>query len=174
MTWSFVIRSQDKISGTNNSGVYYLNFRILPRDIKYFRLTFYFYTTPSYYKDTIAANHTITYSANNGYITTNLTTSLSAESTGSPSNLLGFWTKQMNPTDIPAHPYLTYLYSGIENTSVPITIMRPSNENVSINIYNLLNNQLLVDTDQTGALLGDCGNWILGLNLEPVLNANKE
>jgi hypothetical protein len=174
MTYSFVIKSQDKISGTNNSGTYYLNFRILPREIKYWRLTFYFYTAPSYYKDTIAANHTITYSASNGYITTNLTTSLSAETTGSPSNILGFWTKQMNPTNISAHPYLTYLYSGIENTSVPITIMRPYNENININIYNLLNNELLVDTDNTGNVLDDCSNWIIGLNLEPVLNVDKE
>lgn len=174
MTYSFVIKSEDRVSGTNNSGTYYLNFRILPREIKYWRLTFYFYTAPSFYRDSISAGNLVEYSTSNGYITTNLTSSLSADTTGSPSNILGAWTKQMNPTNITSHPYLTYLYSGIENTSVPISILRPYNENLIINIYNLFDNKLLVDTDHAGAKLTDMNSWILVLNLEPVLNVDKE
>jgi hypothetical protein len=174
MTYTFVINSTERLSGTANNGTYNVNFRILPRDIKYFRVTFSFYTKSSYYRDVIAANNTITYTCGNGYIYTTLVAPKSVETDGSPTTILGFWQKQAVPTDINAHPYLNYLYSGIENTSVPLTVLRPVNENISIGIFPLCSLTPVVDTDHAGVLLSDMTDWVLTLNFEPVLNVDTE
>lgn len=174
MTFSIVIDSRDKISGTNNSCLFNVNWNILPDNIKYWRLTYSFYTTTSFYKDSVSAGNAITYTASNGFITTNLFTPLSNQSNNSQTKILGFWVKQMNPTNITAHPYLTYLYSSIENTSAPLTILRPSNQNIQINIYNLFNNSLVVDTAHDGTQQADMSAWVLNLNFEPVLYPDTE
>jgi hypothetical protein len=173
MTFTFVINSNERISGNNNNGTYNVNFRILPKDVKYFRVTFSFYTKTSFYRDVISAGNNVTYTCGNGYISTTLVASKSVETDGSPTNILGFWQKQAIPTDITSHPYLNYLYSGIENTSVPLTVIRPINENISIGIFTLFSS-LVVDTDHAGTLLSDMTDWILTLNFEPVLNVDKE
>jgi hypothetical protein len=173
MTFTFVINSNERISGNNHNGTYNVNFRILPKDVKYFRVTFSFYTKTSFYRDTISFQNNITYTCSNGYISTTLVAPISVETDGSPTNILGFWQKQNISTGINSHPILNYLYSGIENTSVPLTVLRPINENISIGIFTLFSS-LVVDTDHAGALLSDMTDWILTLNFEPVLNVDKE
>jgi hypothetical protein len=173
MTYTFVIKSTDKISGLNNDGVYSLNFRILPRDVKYFRVSFSFYTKPSFYQDVITSN-LLVYSCANGFITVNLRTPLSVENSGSPTSILGFWTKQTLPTGHNTHSYINYLYSGIDNNSVPLTVLRPEVEQISIRILAMLDDLPVVDTDHAGAFEGDMTDWILTMNFEPVLNVDKE
>lgn len=174
MTYTFVIKSTDKISGLNNDGVYSLNFRILPRDVKYFRVSFSFYTKPSFYQDVVNAGNLLVYSCSNGYITVNLRTPLSVENSGSPTSILGFWTKQTVATSSNAHPFINYLYSGIDNNSVPLTVLRPEVEQISIRILEMLDDLPVVDTDHAGAVEGDMTDWILTMNFEPVLNVDKE
>ena len=174
MTYTFIIKSTDKISGSNNNGIYNFNATILPIDIKYWRMNYTFYSNVSFYKDTISAGNVITYSATNGYIVTDLFSPLSNQSNNNQSKILGTWIKQMNATNITAHPYLTYLYSAMENTSTPLTIIRPTNNQIRISVYNLFDNNFVVDTDSTGTKLTDMSDWILNINLEPILEVDSE
>lgn len=169
MSYTFVIKSQDKISGTNNNGTYAVNFRILPDDIQFYNATFNFYSSVGFYKDTISAGNEITYTTGNGYITTNLAFSRSMSSNSSPTNLLGNIRRQLDNVAISgSHPTLTYLYADCA-TNCPKIILKPQIENLNISVYNLFNNALFVDTDYNGGtFLLDMSSWVLTLTLDPI------
>jgi len=168
MSYTFVIKSQDKISGTNNSGTYAVNFRILPDDVQFYNATFNFYSSVGFYKDTISGGNDITYTTGNGYITTNLVFARSMSSNNSPTNNLGTIRRQLDSIALAGHPTLTYLYSDCA-TNCPKIILKPQIETLNISIYNSFNNSLFVDTNYNGSsFLLDMTNWILTLTLEPI------
>ena len=55
--YSFLLNSRDKIAGLNNSATYNIMFSILPREYKYYKVGFSFYTDPAVFVDTINADN---------------------------------------------------------------------------------------------------------------------
>lgn len=169
MSYSFVIKSTDKISGTNNNGIYNINFRILPADVEFYEASFSFYTTAGFYRDVVDAGNAITNSNANGYITTNFINSRSMNSLGSPTNILGNIVRQVDPTGISAHPNMTYLYADCTTNTCPKIIAKPTLEQLSISVYNTFGNGLFVNTDHNGGtILTDMTSWIMTINLRPI------
>lgn len=168
MSYTFVIKSQDKISGTNNNGTYAVNFRILPDDVQFYNATFNFYSSVGFYKDTISGGNDITYTTGNGYINTNLVFSRSMSSNSSPTNNLGTIRRQLDSIALAGHPTLTYLYADCA-TNCPKIILKPQIETLNISIYNSFNNSLFVDTNYNGSsFLLDMSSWVLTLTLDPI------
>jgi hypothetical protein len=170
MSYTFVIKSQDKISGANNSGSYNINFRILPDDIQFYNATFVFLSSGGFYKDSINVGNSFTNNNSCGYITTNLLNSRSMSSNGSPTNILGTIIRQVDANGFATgtgHPYTTFL-SNCYNTIFPKVILKPQIETIQISVYNAFNNTLFVDTDYQGNLAADMTSWILTITLEPI------
>ncbi len=167
MSYTFVIKSTDKLTGNNNSGFYNVNFRILPNDIQFYEMTFSFYSNAGFYRDTISAGNSITNTNANGYITTTLQCSRCVTSNGSPMNVLGTFVRQVDSTGILSHPNITYLYADCA-TNCPKVYLKPQVENIQIQIYNTASNSLFLDTDYAGANLGDMSAWTLTITLKPI------
>ena len=72
--YNFLLNSRDKISGDNNNAVFNIMFSILPREYKYYRVGFSFYTDPAIFVDTYDTTGLIDvyYSSECGRILTNL------------------------------------------------------------------------------------------------------
>jgi hypothetical protein len=52
MNYNIYINSNDKMSGKNNNATFQINWDdFLPRNYKYYNVTFSFQTAPGYYKD---------------------------------------------------------------------------------------------------------------------------
>lgn len=167
MSYTFVINSKDKLTGNNNSGSYNVNFRILPDDVQFYEMTFAFYSTAGFYRDTISAGNLITNTNANGYITTNLPCARCITSNGSPMNVLGTFVRQVDPTGNASHPNITYLYADCA-TNCQKVYLKPQVESVQIQIYNTYTNSLFLDTDHAGANLADMSAWTLTIYLTPV------
>ena len=57
MNYNIYINSNDKISGKHNNATFQINWDdILPRNYKYFNVTFSFQTASGYYKDDVTNN----------------------------------------------------------------------------------------------------------------------
>ena len=156
MSYSVVISSADKISGTNNNGFYNVSWdSLLPRQYQKYKVAFTFQTTAGTYKDqtystyiafssaTVRVNwggRSYSYDTNTKGASINLgVIAIDPQSTTTVSNTLGCY----------------YLYNP------PRTISRPNQDLVNISIYNQYNNALLVDTNASGAatLLSDMTAW---------------
>ena len=96
MSYTFTINSKDKTSGTNNSGTYFVNFRILPDDVQFYKMSFSFYSNAGFYRDGINGTPVLTTTYALGSINTNLLLSRSMSSNGSPSQLLGNIVRQID------------------------------------------------------------------------------
>lgn len=167
MSYTFIIKSTDKLSGNNNSGFYNVNFRILPDDVQFYEMTFSFFSSAGFYRDTISPGNLITNTNANGYITTNLVCSRCITSNGSPMNVLGTFVRQVDPTGNNSHPNITYLYSDCA-TNCQKVYLKPQIESVQVQIYNSYTNNLFLDTDHAGTNLSDMSAWTLTINLVPI------
>jgi hypothetical protein len=175
MVYTFVIRSQDKISGTNNNSSYNINFRILPDEIKYYNIHYTFYTTPAFYYDHIDTGPSINNLCGNGWIECNLPFTKSSQSNGSPTKILGNWVRQVDNnadagTLASGVTAVCYLQAVNGTTNVPRVISRPYIETLNVAVYNSFSNNLMTDSNIDGTLKSDMTNWILTLNLEPVFD----
>jgi hypothetical protein len=174
MVYTFVIKSTDRIVGDNNNGSYSINFRILPDEVKYYNVSYTFYTSAGFYYDHVDTGPTIVNLCGNGYIACTLPFTKSSQTNGSPTKLLGNWTRQVdNNADAGTLTTITaicYLQSVNGTTNVPRTISRPYTETLDISIYNSFSDTLMTNSLTDGTKTADMTSWILTLNLEPLFD----
>ena len=173
MVYTFVIRSENRISGDVNNGVYDVDFHLLPQDVKYYNLHYVFYTQPGFYFDHIDAGNSIVNLCANGWIETNLVFYKSMETRPqkcSSSHILGNWTRNVQDCKVGGSgiPAISFLESTNGMTNVPRTILRPSENILNISVYNGYDGDLMCETTSTGSLYADMSDFILTINLEPV------
>ncbi len=164
-TYTLYLSSADKISGKNNNATFNINWAsFLPQNYTTFKVCYSFQTAGGYYKDGASSNF------NNCKIVCDFgARSYSYDtSTNAPSNTLGFAQRDLQTTTTNSNSFAGFFYQFPAKT-----ISRPTQNNLTVSIYNTslqnnLSNQLLLTTDNTGALSTDMTAWTLVLELIPV------
>jgi len=173
MAYTFTINSKDKLTGSNNSGTYAVNFRILPDDVQFYKMSFSFFSTAGFYRDAINATPVLTTTYALGSINTNFLLSRSMSSNGSPSQLLGNIVRQIDQMKLTtagtlSTDFVSFYTAFPEYTNQYKVILKPQIENLTIQILNNSTNALLVDTVQDGTASADMTAWTLTITLEPI------
>jgi hypothetical protein len=168
--YTFLLDSRDKISGDNNTATFNIMFSILPREYKYYRVSFSFYTQPSYFIDvinTVDANIIDSFTGM-GRILTNLLLQNSMRTDNSPSNQLGFITRSTSTQNNVATNHICYIQAN-KGTNQDIVVLRPDVDQISLKILNgVSNTEPYVSTTSTGSADTDIPDYILQLQFTPV------
>jgi hypothetical protein len=167
--YSFVINSQEKIAGTNNSATYNLMFSILPREYQYYKVGFSLVTDPAFFVDTYdtVSNVNMTYTTGCGHIETTLLLQSSMKTNNSPSNVLGFFTRSTSVQNTTTTNHICYMNAD-KSINQEIVVLRPDVDQISINIYTGTGSTLLVSTNNNGILQSDMPNYLLIMQFTPV------
>lgn len=169
-TYSFVINSNDRITGDINNATYNLMFSILPREYKYYKVGFSFRCNPAMFVDTYdtTGNIDIDYSSQSGYIKTSLLLQNSMKTDNSPSNILGFWNRVISTQNSTATNHICYVLAD-KSTNQEITILRPDFDQIKIEVLvGNSNTNYLVSTNTSGVLEADMPPYLLIMQFTPV------
>jgi hypothetical protein len=166
--YSFLLDSRDKIAGDNNTAVYSIMFSILPREYKYYKVGFSFYTNPALFVDTINAdNINIDYSSQCGRILTNLLLQNSTTTNNSPSNLLGFITRSTSTQNTTTTNHICYICAD-KGTNQEIVVLRPDVDQITLQILAGTGVGVpFVSTNTTGTKQADLPPYVLHLQFTP-------
>jgi hypothetical protein len=168
--YSFLLNSRDRIAGNNNTATFNIMFSILPREYKYYRVGFSFYTDPAIFVDTYdtSGNIDVLYSSENGRILTNLLLQNSMRTDNSPSNQLGFITRSTSIQNNYATNHICYITAD-KGTNQDIVVLRPDVDQIQLFILaGTGDGQPLVTTNTNGVKNSDCPPYILQLTFTPV------
>lgn len=168
--YTFLLDSRDKISGDNNTACFNIMFSILPREYRYYKVGFSFYTDPAIFVDTYDTVGLIDvlYSSESGRILTNLLLQNSMRTDNSPSNQLGFITRSPSTQNTTTTNHICYITAD-KGTNQEIVVLRPDVDQISLTILaGTGTNQPLVTTNTNGVLNSDCPPYILQLQFTPV------
>lgn len=173
--YTFVINSRDKISGTNNNGTFNINFNILPREFKYYQVKFSMVTDSAFYTDTYGVdNVTITYAPQTAFVSCSLLSPLSRQTDNSPSDVLGIILRNQSQSTTIGANSIRYFVAQ-ENTNVPITVLRPEQDNMTISIITSSIGTYLVSTNLDGSVLqSDMSNYVLIMKFTPIKEFHTE
>jgi hypothetical protein len=163
LTYTLVLNSTDKVSGTNNNATFDINWAaFLPIQYSYYKVIFNFQTSGGYYKD--VAGTSIYASAK---ITTNLqgATFSYDSSTKSGTSVLGLIQRDIQTTTSNSNTLSCFFYQNASKT-----IVRPSSNTFTITVYNnYYNSTLLTDTNSSGSTpTADMTAWIAMLEFIPI------
>jgi hypothetical protein len=174
--YTFVINSRDKISGTNNNAIFNINFNILPREFRYYQVKFSMVTDSAFYVDTYdtTGNVNMIYTPQTAFIACSLLSPLSRQTDNSPSDVLGVILRNQSQSTTIGANSIRYYFAN-ENTNVPITVLRPEQDNMTITIITGSIGTFLVSTNLDGsALQSDMSNYVLTLKFTPVKEFHTE
>jgi hypothetical protein len=169
LTYTLVLNSSDKVSGTNNNATFNINWAaFLPMKYSYYKVIFNFQTIGGNYKDgTYGGTYTVFSTAK---VTTNLQGSTFSydSSTNSGTNVLGLLQRDIQTTTSYSNTLNCFFYQNASKT-----IVRPSSNLFTISIYNnYLVNTLFVDTTVNGTLLyPDMSAWTAMLEFIPIYDS---
>ena len=170
--YNFYLNSSDKIAETNNNATFNILWdNILPKNnINDYKVSFSFQTSAGYYKDTV--NGGVTYTQytlcnSNIKILANFNTSNNTydTSTKSQSNILGYATRDIQNASTLS---IGNTFSCWYDYNPPKYIIKPSTNQLTIQLLNMYSNNNLVDTNATGAVYTDCTPWTMILSLQPI------
>jgi len=167
ISYSDVISSADKISGTNNNGFYNISWdTLLPRQYEKYKVAFTFQTTAGTYKDQTYSSYIAFSSATVRADWGGRSYSFDTSTKGGSINLGVIARDPQSTTSVSNTLGCYYLYNP------PRTISRPNQDVVNISIYNQYNNKLLVDTAANGSasLLSDMTAWTGYFEFVPIKN----
>ena len=167
--YSFLLDSRDKIAGDNNTAIFNVMFSILPREYRYYKVGFSFYTDPAVFVDVINAdNINVDYSSQCGRILTNLLLQNSMKTNNSPSNQLGFITRSTSVQNTTATNHICYICAD-KGTNQEIVVLRPDVDQISLTILAGTGLDVpYVSTATNGTKQADLPNYILHLQFTPV------
>jgi hypothetical protein len=168
--YNFLLNSRDKIAGDNNTATFNIMFSILPREYKYYKVCFSFYTDPAIFVDTYDTVGLIDvfYSSECGRILTNLLLQNSMRTDNSPSNQLGFITRSTSTQNNVATNHICYITAD-KGTNQEIVVLRPEIDQIQLFVLaGTGDGQPLVTTNSSGILNSDCPPYILQLTFTPV------
>lgn len=172
MNYNIYINSNDKISGSNNSCQFIINWNdFLPREYKYYNVSFSFQTSPGYYKDDTTNNR---YYANCEINVDFGSKNFSYDTKQQAQSVtLGYAQRDIQSASA---NNAKNTYACFFNYNCPKTIARPENNIMTINIYNMYNvvngsNTLLYDTSNaaTPVVQGDMTPWSMIMSFSPVI-----
>jgi len=166
MSYTLVINSSDKITGTNNNSTYYVNFdSFLPQTFNKYRVNMCFQTNGGYYKDGTYNSTNYIFSTAKVFINLN-SKKYSYDTSTKSSSLCAGLIQRDQQTSTSASNTLSCFY--LQNPS--FTIERPYNNSVGIQVYNsYLTNVLLTDTNAAGtALAPDMSSYTLIMEFIPI------
>jgi hypothetical protein len=154
-SFSLIINSTDKLSGTNNNGTYQVNWDdFLPRNYINYKVAFTFQTTGGNYKDGTYNSIATVFSSATIRINWGGRSYSFDTSTKSPSINLGVIQRDIQTSTSSSNTLgCYYLYNP------PRTIARPNQNIITVSIYNQSTGGLLVDTTTAPTLLTDMTNW---------------
>jgi hypothetical protein len=163
LTYTLVLNSADKVSGTNNNATFNINWAaFLPMQYSYYKVIFNFQTVGGYYKDVAG---TSVYST--GKIITNLqgATFSYDSSTNCGTSLLGLIQRDIQTTTSNSNTLSCFFYQNASKT-----IIRPSSNAFTISIYNnYFVSTLLTDTNSSGSTpAADMTAWTAMLEFIPI------
>jgi len=167
--YSFLLNSRDRIAGDINTSTFNVMFSILPREYRYYKVGFSFYTDPAVFVDTINAdNINVDYSSECGRILTNLLLQNSMRTDNSPSNQLGFVTRSTSVQNTTTTNHICYIYANKE-TNQEIVVLRPDVDQIQVFIVaGTGDNNPYVSTSTNGTKQADLPNYLLHLQFTPV------
>ncbi len=165
-SYTLYLSSNDKVSGSNNNCTFNVNWdSFLSRDYDQYKVCYSFLTSGGNYKDGVSNSN-----FNNCSIVCDFQgRSLSYNTaTTATSRILGFAQRDMQSTSSTSNSFSAFFYQFPAKT-----ISRPTQNNLSISIYNAgtqngLQNQLLVDTTAAPALGTDMTSWVMVMEFIPV------
>jgi hypothetical protein len=175
--YTFVINSRDKISGDNNNATFNINFNILPREYKYYQVSFSMITDSAFYVDTYdtTGNVDITYAPQTAFVACSLLSPLSRQTDGSPSDVLGIIVRNQSQSTSNVGANSIRYFVAQETTNVPITVLRPQQDNMTITIVTGSIGKFLVSTNLDGSSLqSDMSNYVLILKFTPIKEFHTE
>jgi len=133
-TYLLTINSNDRVSGLNNSATFQINWDdFLPRDVQKYKMTFNFQTTGGYYLDSTASS--ITYSSALVYVNWGGRSFSYDTTTKGSTQLLGTIQRDIQVTGTGTSNASNNL-STYYLANPPRTISRPTQNLITINIYN--------------------------------------
>ena len=167
--YSFLLNSRDRIAGDINTATYNIMFSILPREYKYYKVGFSFYTDPAIFVDTINAdNINVDYSSQSGRILTNLLLQNSMRTDNSPSNQLGFITRSISTQNATATNHICFIMAD-KGTNQEIVVLRPDVDQIQVFVLAGTGDGVpFVSTNTNGVKEDDLPNYILHLQFTPV------
>jgi hypothetical protein len=168
--YTFLLDSRDKIAGNNNTATFNIMFSILPREYRYYKVSFSFYTDVAYFIDkinTVDANVIDSFTGL-GRILTNLLLQNSVRTDNSPSNQLGFITRSVSTQNTTATNHLCFIMAD-KRTNQEIVVLRPDVDQITLQILNGTSSTTpYVNTNASAVLQSDLPNYILQLQFTPV------
>lgn len=169
MSYTFVLNSRDKISGSNNSATYNILFSRLAREYKYYSVSFTFTTDPAFFTDTYdtVGNVNITYSSETGHIRTNLLSQTSINTANSPSTVLGIIVRNFNTLNTTTTNNICYLYAN-DTMNQDVVVLRPELDQITIDLFVNSGDTPLVSTNTLGVLQADSPPYILIMKFTPI------
>jgi hypothetical protein len=169
ITYSVVINSKDKISGTNNNCSFYIPWiTVLPERFDFFKIVYNYQSTGGNYKDNVNG---ITNTSAKLYCDFGARSLTYDTSSNGPSQNMGIITRDIQTATTSSNTFSAFFY---QNTSKCIS--RPVNNLLNVQIFNNYNNLLLVDTNTAtpAAPLLDMTSWILFLEFIPIENYSQQ
>ena len=175
--YNFYISSMDKLglSTNNNASFNILWDTILPKDnVNFYKVSFSFQTSAGYYKDKVSATQSGYYTwydncYSNMKILVNFQTPNNSydTSTKSSSMILGFANRDIqNASSLSIGNTFSCWY----DYNCPKVILKPTTNNLNIQLINMYSNNPLTDTTSAGVAFSDCTNWTMILALEPIVD----
>ena len=158
-TYSLVINSADKVSGTNNNANYNINFQnFLPQNYDKYKVIFSAQTACGYYKDPVG--NASSYGSAKLLIDFNCRQYSYDTSKNSQSTVLGFL-QRYGPTSAvtTASTVLSTFYCQYP----PRCITRPITTNIHVKFINKQDNTPFVDTNSSGATTTDMTSYSIFL-----------
>jgi hypothetical protein len=168
LTYTLVLNSADKVSGTNNNATFNINWAaFLPIKYSYYKVIFNFQTVGGYYKDIAGTSIFST-----GKIISNLqgATFSYDSSTNCGTSLLGLIQRDIQTTSSNSNTLSCFFYQNASKT-----IVRPSSNAFTISIYNnYYTNTLLTDTSNVGVATADMTAWTAMLEFIPIADSKTD
>jgi hypothetical protein len=169
ISYSVVINSKDKVSGTNNNCSFYVPWvTILPERFDFFKVIYNYQSTGGNYKDNVNG---VTNTSAKLYCDFGSRSLTYDTSSSGPSQVMGIITRDIQTSTTSSNTFSAFFY---QNTSK--SIVRPTNNVLNVQILNNYNNLLLVDTNTAtpAAPLSDMTSWILFLEFIPIDNYSQQ
>jgi hypothetical protein len=159
--YTLYINSADKISGTNNNAIFYVEWEnFLPNTFNEYKMAWCMQTTGGYYKDTGSATIYSTAKVSADFGTKQYSYDTSKRSS---SNTIGYLTRDQQTSTTSSNILTCFYYQFPAKT-----IQRPSNNTFNISITNMYTGIPFVNTDNTGVATSDMTNWQLCMEFSPI------
>lgn len=166
-TYSLVINSANKISGTNNNATFDIHWDdFLPKEYNMYKVAFNFNSVAGYYKDATYSSVLTFFTSASIKVNFGGRSYSFDTSTTAPSQTLGIIQRDLQASTTTSNTLSCYYLFN-----APRTISKPTQTITTFQIFNQSTGGLLVDTNSGGtALASDMTNWTMILEFIPIKN----